>query len=119
MSKRLLTDALGLPPNHEIFITDLQFVQWGRDVIFSCECHTSVSNPPTHFRLVFTDTREMRWKTYAHTESGLSVPTSELVEFAPGQKNHHRDAAMLTAHFSVTLSYGSLTLETRTSRIIL
>jgi len=116
MSRRLLTEALEVAPECEIFITDVQFVQWGRDVIFGCECHASVHLPPLHFRLLFTDTREFKWKTYAHAEVGLNIPTTELVEFAPGQGAHRRDAAILTAHFAVTISYGLLTLETRTRR---
>jgi hypothetical protein len=117
MSKRQLTTALDLEPDCDIFITDVQFVQWARDVIFACECHPSVNHPPLNFRLIFADTREFKWKTYAHTTTSLSLPTTELVEFAPGQGNHRRDAALLTAHFAATLSYGILTLETRTRRI--
>jgi hypothetical protein len=117
MSRRQLTDVLEVALECEIFITDVQFVQWGRDVIFGCECHTSVNQPPIHFRLVFTDTREFRWKTYAHADISLSVPRTELVEFAPGQSNHRRDSAILTAHFAANFSYGILTLETRTRRI--
>lgn len=117
MSRRLLTDALEVDPECEIFVTDVQFVQWGRDVIFCCECHPSVNLPPIHLRLVFSDSREFKWKTYAHAATSLTTPATELVEFSPGQSNHRRDAAMLTAHFAVTLSYGLLTLETRTRRI--
>jgi len=117
MPRSLLTEALEVAPECEIFMTDVQFVQWGRDVIFDCECHVSVHVPPLRFRLLFSDTRGFKWKTYAHVETGLSAPKSELIEFAPGNGNHRRDAALLTAHFAVTLSYGILTLETRTRRI--
>lgn len=118
MSLGVLVDALGVDPSGEFRVIDLQFVQWGRDLIFVCEYRANETAVPVVFRLLFTDCRELRWKTYAHAayESPL-IPSTALVDFAPGSGNHRKDAALLTAHFAATLSYGVGTIELRDRRV--
>lgn len=110
MSRIQLAEAMELDPAGDMFITDLEINQWGRELVFVCE-YIAPPAPPIPFRLRFTDCRELRWKTYAHAVFDELLPIAELIEFAPGSGSHRRDANLLTAHFAATLSYGTLTLE--------
>ena len=117
MSISSLSEALGVDPAGEFRVNDVQFAV-GRDLIFGCEYRANDTALPVAFRLVFSDCRELRWKTYAHAayESPV-IPSTALAEFTPGQRNHRRDAALLTAHFAATVSYGEGMIELRDRRV--
>ena len=89
MSLGGLAEVLGVNAAGEFRINDVQFVQWGRDLIFSCEYRADERSIPLAFQLVFNDCRELKWKTYAHTtyESPV-IPSTPLVDFSAGQGNH-------------------------------
>ena len=118
MSMSSLSEALGVDPAGEFRINDVQFVQWGRDLIFGCEYRENETAIPVAFRLVFSDCRELRWKTYAHaTYESPMIPSTVLAEFAPGQGHHRKDASLLAAHFAATVSYGEGMIELRDRRV--
>jgi hypothetical protein len=117
MSRRILTDALGVDAEGDLTITDLQFVSWGRDLVFVLAYRAGIGAPELSFRMLFTDCRELRWKTYAHGPQGVMTNPTELVEFGVGESDHRKDAALLTEHFSAQISYGALTLELRDRKI--
>lgn len=118
MSLGGLAEVLGVNAAGEFRINDVQFVQWGRDLIFSCEYRADERSIPLAFQLVFNDCRELKWKTYAHTtyESPV-IPSTPLVDFSAGQGNHRKDAALLTAHFAATVSHGGAMVEMRDRRL--
>jgi hypothetical protein len=118
MGLQSLGEALGVDPAGEFRINDIQFVQWGRDLVFGCEYRADETAVPVPFTVVFTDCRELRWKTYAHAayESPL-IPSTTLVDFAPGQGHHRKDAALLATHFAATISYGECAVELRDRRV--
>jgi hypothetical protein len=118
MGLDILGEALGVDLTGEFRINDVQFVQWGRDLIFGCEYRADETALPVPFRLLFSDCRELRWKTYAHAvyESPV-IPSTTLVDFAPGHGNHRKDASLLTSHFAATVSYGDGSIELRDRRV--
>lgn len=118
MDKSKIINTLGLIPGGEMTISDIQMVQWGRDIIFECIYRTAAENvepdAPVLFRLVFQDCREIKYRIYAHIgvhEQGQVTKTADVVELSLGQGNHRRDANILTNHFAVTLSYGDIRIE--------
>lgn len=118
MGLNSLAEALGVDPAGEFRVNDVQFVQWGRDLVFGCEYRADETAIPLPFRLLFSDCRELRWKTYAHAayESPV-IPSTTLVDFAAGQGHHRKDAALLTAHFAAAVSYGDGCIELRDRRV--
>src|SRR5690606_8139362 len=113
MDKSKIIDALGLVSGGGMSITDIQMVQWGRDLIFEC-LYLTLPDEPVIFRLIFQNCREIRYRVYAHIgfhEQGQVTPTADVVELALGHGNHRRDANILTNHFGVTISYGELRVE--------
>ena len=118
MDRTKIIDALGLISGGNLAITDLQIVQWGRDIIFECECQTiQPDDTPDElvvFRLIFKDCRDLHWKSYAHialAETGEVANRTDVAELLLGQGNHRRDANILTSNFAATISYGSLIYE--------
>lgn len=118
MDRSKLVDRLGLVPGGQFWITDIQMVQWGRDMVFDCLYQTVLEDgsmeAPVNFSIVFRECREIRYKVYAHIglyEQGKVTPTAEMVEIALGHGHHRRDANILTNHFAVTVSYGHIVLE--------
>lgn len=118
MDQQKLIDALGLVPDGGMSITDIQMVQWGRDLIFECLYQTTPINAPPDdpvmFRLIFHDCREIKYRVYAHIgmhEQGQVASVADIAEMSLGKGQHHRDANIMTNHFAVTISYGELTIE--------
>lgn len=118
MDTRTIIDTLGLIDGGGISITDIQMVQWGRDLIFECVYRTAgmttAPEAPVNFRIVFHDCREIKYKVYAHIgihERGGVSPVADVVELNLGKGHHRRDANLLTNYFGVTLSYGEVKVE--------
>jgi len=118
MDKSKIVNALGLVPGGDMSISDIQMVQWGRDIIFECVYRTAARNvapdDPVLFRLIFQDCREVKYRIYAHIgvhEQGQVTRIADVVELSLGHGNHRRDANILTNHFGVTISYGSVRVE--------
>jgi hypothetical protein len=118
MDRQKIIDVLGLVPNGGLSITDIQMVQWGRDLVLACRYQTTPlttsPDPPVHFNLVFHDCREIRYKVYAHIgehEQGQVTPIADVAELLLGHGNHRRDANILTNHFGLTIAYGKLIAE--------
>jgi hypothetical protein len=118
MDRELLIDTLGLVPGGGFSVTDIQMGQWGLQMIFAVRYQTASMtappDPPVHINLVFNDCREIRYKVYAHIglhEQGKVTPIADVGEMVLGMDNHRAEAYILTNHFSVMLSYGTLTIE--------
>jgi len=113
MDTKRIIETLGLVAEGDLAITDIQMVQWGRDLVFECRYHTA-PDEPVQFRLIFQDCREIKYKVYAHIsmhEHGQVTPTADIAELLLGKGNHRRDANILTNHFGVTVSYGQVVCE--------
>lgn len=113
-----IIDTLGLISGGTFTISDVELVQWGRNLEFGIEYQTTqpdnTLDASVSFRLIFRDCREMKWRSYAHialSEMGEIALRTELVDIALGHGNHRRDANILATHFAVTLSYGEIVLE--------
>lgn len=118
MDRNKIIDALGLIEGGGFSITDIQMVQWGRDLIFEClyrTVSTTVApDDPVSFRLIFHDCREIKYKVYAHIsihEQGKVSAVADIAELILGKGSHRRDANILTNHFGVTISYGEVRIE--------
>ena len=118
MDRTKIIETLGLVPGGGFSVADMQMVQWGRDVVLECRYRTAAMNAapdePVHFRLVFKDCREIKYKVYAHIgehEQGTVTSVADIAEISLGQGNHRRDANILTNHFGLTVSYGKISIE--------
>ena len=123
MDRRKIIEVLGLVPGGGFSITDMQMVQWGRDIIFECEYLTAsvTAGPdePVQFRLIFSDCREIKYRVYAHIsahETGSVATFADVVEMVLGQSNHRKDASILTNCFSISITYGEVLIEKDTRR---
>lgn len=118
MDRTRIIDALGLTPGGTFSVTELQLHQWGREVSLTVDYigigPDNIPDDPVNFTLTFVDCREIRVKTYAHialAEIGTIGHRASLAEIAFGHGNHRRDANLLTSHFALTLSYGTISLR--------
>ncbi|GAB4514449.1 MAG: hypothetical protein OHK0046_16560 [Anaerolineae bacterium] len=118
MDRQRIVEVLGLVSGGDFTVTDIQMVQWGRDVIFECAYQTiapdNTPDQPVTFRLIFHDCREIKYKVYAHIslhEHGEITQTADIADLLLGQGNHRRDANILTNCFGATLSYGDVRIE--------
>jgi hypothetical protein len=93
-----LPDSLGLPDETPVLIERLDVLDWGQTLIFTC----MAGDQP--FTLRYTDCRELRWRVYV-SDPADSTP---LVSFAPGRDQQRSPAQFLTAHFGLSLFYGSV-----------
>ncbi len=121
MDRDRIVQVLGLIDGGTFFVTDVLISQWGGGLTLVCD-YQSVQPDGTPdalvvFRLVFRDCREIRLKSYAHiavSEMGMLPLRTELRDVNVGLPLHRRDANLLSAHFSVTITYGELVIETDT-----
>ena len=118
MDRMKIVNTLGLVPDGALAITDMQMVDWGRDIVLTCDYRTvtgeGVADDPVTFQLIFRDCREVKYRIYAHIsahEQGHVSKFADVAEILLGQGKHRRDANILTTHFSVTISYGKLQVE--------
>lgn len=118
MDRGRIVNTLGLISGGIFTVIDLQIINWGKDIVFTCDYRTyqpdGTPDAPVTFHLRFEDCRELRLRTYAHiaeAEMGEIGNVAEMAEIALGLGGHRRDANLLTTHFAVTLSYGMIVLE--------
>lgn len=104
MSKNPLeafTALLGVPPETPVTIHSLDVLDWGQTLVFRGAAGAQA------FALRYDDCRELRWRVYAHEAGGVT----ELVGFAAGRDQQRSPAQLLTAHFGLSLFYGSVSLQ--------
>jgi hypothetical protein len=94
---------LDLPAGADVTLQQLDILDWGQTLIFS----GMAGDQP--FTLRYHDCRELRWRVYV----GDRADSTPLVSFAPGRDQQRSPAQFLTAHFGLSLYYGSLEI-TRT-----
>lgn len=93
---------LHLPADTSLVLRAMHMLDWGRTLHFEGDAGGRA------FHLTFEDCREMRWRIYAHLDSGGDTP---LVDFAPGRDQHRSAANLLTGHFGLSVYYGALRVE--------
>ncbi len=118
MDRGKIIEVLGLVPGGGFSITDMQMVQWGRDIVFECQYLTTSmtggADAPVDFRLIFSDCREIKYRVYAHIsahERGSVATIADVVEISLGQGQHRKDANILTNCFSISLTFGEVLVE--------
>lgn len=118
MDRAKIIEALGLIEGGGFSITDMQMVQWGRDLIFECEyltaSMTTGADDAVDFRLIFHDCRDIKYRVYAHIgahETGHVADVADVVEISLGQGHHRKDANILTNCFSINIAYGEVFVE--------
>jgi len=93
-----LFSLLGLPDKTLVTLQRLDVLDWGQTLMFT----GMAGDQP--FTLRYRDCRELRWRVYV-TDRADSTP---LVSFAPGRDQQRSPAQFLTAHFGLSLYYGSV-----------
>ena len=96
---------LGIGEEASVTLTRLDVRDWGQTLVFQAEASGTAGAQP--FELVYTDCREMRWRIYV-ANSAAETP---LVSFAAGRDQQRSPAQFLTAHFGLSLYYGSLEIR--------
>lgn len=102
-SASALAALLGVQPDAALLLTQIELAAWGRTLIL----RGSANDQP--FEIHYTDCREFRWRVYV-SEDAAATP---LVSFAPGRDQHRSPAQILTAHFGLSLFYGSAAYSSR------
>ncbi len=85
-----------------VLLQRLEVIDWGRTLIFR---GTQGDQP---FTLRYDDVRDLRWRVYVTDPA----PVTPLVSFAPGRDQQRSPAQLLTAHFGLSLFYGSVNFST-------
>ncbi len=93
-----LAGLLGLPDEAPVLIERLEVLDWGRTLVF-----TGLAGD-LPFTLRYTDCRELRWRAYV----GDTEAATPLVSFAAGRDQQRSPAQFLTAHFGLSIFYGSV-----------
>ena len=104
MSKNPLeafTALLDVPPETPVTIDALDVLDWGQTLVFRGAAGGQA------FVLRYDDCRELRLRVYSHETGGAT----ELVGFAAGRDQQSSPAQLLTAHFGLSLFYGSVSLQ--------
>jgi hypothetical protein len=96
---------LGMSEEAPVTLARLDVRDWGQTLVFQGKASGAVGAQP--FELVYSDCREMRWRVY------VANPAAEtpLVSFAAGRDQQRSPAQFLTAHFGLSLYYGSLEIR--------
>ena len=76
----------------------LDVIDWGQTLVFT----GAAGDQP--FTLRYTDCRELRWRVYV----GDTAAATALVSFAAGRGQQRSPAQFLTAHFGLSIFYGSI-----------
>ena len=93
-----LTALLGLADKTPMLIQRLDVLDWGQTLVFT----GMAGDQP--FTLRYTDCRELRWRVYVSNPADATP----LVSFALGRDQQRSPAQFLTAHFGLSLYYGSV-----------
>ncbi|MEO8395818.1 MAG: hypothetical protein ABI700_22675 [Chloroflexota bacterium] len=100
-SVSLVLRAAESPDGTPIMLDRLEVIDWEQVLVFT---GTAGDQP---FRLRYSDCREMRWRVYV----GDSAASTPLASFAPGRDQQRSPAQFLTAHFGLSLYYGSVNIH--------
>ncbi len=92
---------LNIPDDTPITLDRLEVIDWGQVLVFTGAAGDQ------RFTLRYTDCRELRWRVYV----GDSAASTPLVSFAPGRDQQRSPAQFLTAHFGLSLYYGSVKIN--------
>lgn len=102
-SASALAALLGVPPDATLTLTQIDLTAWGRTLVLRGSANDQL------FEIRYTDCREFRWRVYVSDDAGATP----LVSFAPGRDRHRSPAQILTAHFGLSLFYGSAAYSSR------
>lgn len=92
----------------QIVLLGMDWLGWGQTLVFQCQLRNA--DETLSFEWRFIDCRETRWQHYAHADAKEVFPETELVNLRIGQGQHRKPAQLLTAHFGLSISYGTLTV---------
>ena len=81
-----------------IMLERLEVVDWGQTLVFTGRAGDR------SFALHYRDCRELRWRVYV----GDTAAATPLVSFAAGRDQQRSPAQFLTAHFGLSIYYGSV-----------
>ncbi len=93
---------LGSPPDAPVLLERLETLDWGAALVLAGRAGAQ------SFALRYDDCRDLRWRVYASERAAVTA----LVSFAAGRDQHRSPAQFLTAHFGLTVYYGSLRVTT-------
>ena len=100
-----LTTLLGVPEDAAVTLQSLDVRDWGQVLVFAGKAGEQA------FELRYDDCRELRWRVYAHEQTGVHATETPIVSFAPGRDQQRSPAQFLTGHFGLSLFYGSFSLS--------
>ncbi len=84
-----------------VILTKLDVRDWGQTLVFEGTAGDLA------FEMRYTDCRELRWRVYV----GDYADETQLVSFAAGRDQQRSPAQFLTAHFGLSLFYGSMEIN--------
>src|SRR5690348_878731 len=96
-----LLASLGLTAETPVLIERLEVLDWGQMLLFHCTAGDRT------FTMRYRDCRELRWRIYVNDHAD-STP---LVSFSPGRDQQRSQAQFLTAHFGLSIYYGSVEIK--------
>ena len=94
---------LGLPEDAPASLARLEVSDWGGTLVVGGQIGDRA------FELRYTDCRDLRWRVYVQDRADVTP----LVGFVPGRDQHRSPAQLLTAHFGLSLFYGSVEYSSR------
>lgn len=101
-----LTRLLDVPDDAPIMLRVLDVREWGRVLVLE-----GMAGSGQPFVLRYDDCRELRWRVYAHEQAGEAMPETPVVSFTAGRDQQRSPAQLLTAHFGLSVWYGSLSVN--------
>jgi hypothetical protein len=90
----------GAPDDSRVLVERLDVLDWGQTLVFAGRVGER------GFELRYADCRDLRWRVYVADPA----PLTPLVGFSPGRDQQRSPAQFLTAHFGLTLYFGSVSL---------
>lgn len=100
-----LTQLLGVSDDASVTLRRLDVREWGRVLVLE---GVAGGQP---FVLRCDDCRELRWRVYAHEQVGGVMSETPVVSFTAGRDQQRSPAQLLTAHFGLSVWYGSLSVS--------
>lgn len=111
----LLRARFGVAEAAPLLLNGLTLGGWGGALTFTGVAGVGVGDQ--RFELIYTGVREMRWRVYAHEDTGNpdepgyvwpSHTSTPLIGYAFGRDQHRSPAQLLTERFGLSLYYGAL-----------